>query len=659
MNRIILAQTAGFCFGVSRAVELAQDCVRNGIHAVTLGPIIHNRHVVQALADAGVRSVERPEDVPEGAAVILRSHGVSRATVEALEARGTTIIDATCPFVKKIHRIVAAAGERKPIIIGTRTHPEVQAIAGWCDDPVVLETPEELQKWLSEAPERRTQPLLMVFQTTSTQKNSKLCAEVAKKECTNCEIFDTICGATEKRQKEALALSKQCDAMVIVGDSSSSNTKRLAAICQEHCPQVVLIDNADELNPAHFQSTPTVGITAGASTPPWIIKEVDNKMSDEIRNETVQEESFEEMLEQSFKTLNTGDKVVGVVTALTPTDVCVEMGTKHAGYIPYSELTADPTVDPQTLYKIGDEIEAYVVRVNDVEGTAVLSKKRLDAEKNWIDIEKACEEKTPVEGVVTEQNKGGVVANVMGIRVFIPASATGIPKDGDLSALIKQTVKMRITEVNRARRRVVGSIRALQAEARKAAQEKVWSEIEVGKKYKGVVKSLTSYGAFVDIGGVDGMVHISELSWNRIKNPAEVVSVGDEIEVYVISFEPEKKISLGYKTEENNPWTIFTRDFQVGDVAKVKIVKLMTFGAFAEIIPGVDGLIHISQIADRRIGKPGDVLTEGQEVDAKIIDINTEGKRISLSIRALLEPQQETAEPDVAVEVPDAEETEE
>ena len=219
MNRIILAQTAGFCFGVSRAVELAQDCVRNGIHAVTLGPIIHNRHVVQALADAGVRSVERPEDVPEGAAVILRSHGVSRATVEALEARGTTIIDATCPFVKKIHRIVAAAGERKPIIIGTRTHPEVQAIAGWCDDPVVLETPEELQKWLSEAPERRTQPLLMVFQTTSTQKNSKLCAEVAKKECTNCEIFDTICGATEKRQKEALALSKQCDAMVIVGDS--------------------------------------------------------------------------------------------------------------------------------------------------------------------------------------------------------------------------------------------------------------------------------------------------------------------------------------------------------------------------------------------------------------------------------------------------------
>ena len=373
-------------------------------------------------------------------------------------------------------------------------------------------------------------------------------------------------------------------------------------------------------------------------------------MSDEIRNENVQEESFEEMLEQSFKTLNTGDKVVGVVTALTPTDVCVEMGTKHAGYIPYTELTADPSVDPQTLFKVGDEIEAYVVRVNDVEGTAVLSKKRLDAEKNWIEIEKACEEKTPLEGVVTEQNKGGVVANVLGIRVFIPASATGIPKDGDLSTLIKQTVKLRITEVNRARRRVVGSIRALQAEARKAAQEKVWSEIEVGKKYHGTVKSLTSYGAFVDIGGVDGMVHISELSWNRIKNPAEVVSVGDEIDVYVISFEPGKKISLGYKTEENNPWTLFLNQFKVGDVTKVKIVKLMTFGAFAEIIPGVDGLIHISQIADRRIGKPEDVLTVGQEVDAKIIDIDAENKRISLSIRALLEPTEEQADEAEAVE---------
>lgn len=361
-------------------------------------------------------------------------------------------------------------------------------------------------------------------------------------------------------------------------------------------------------------------------------------MSDEIRTETAAgEENFAELLEQSIRTLSTGEKVTGVVTSITPTEVYVDLGTKHAGYIPYNELSSDPNVKPADLFKVGDEIEVFVGRVNDVEGTVMLSKKRLDTVKSWEEIEKACEEKTVVEGVITEENKGGLVASVKGVRVFIPASQTGIPKGGDLSALVRQNVRMKITEVNSARRRVVGSIRAVASEERKAAAEKLWSEIEVGKKYHGVVKSLTSYGAFVDVGGVDGMVHVSELSWSRIKNPAEVVSVGDEIDVFVISYDPEKrKISLGYKTAETNPWNIFMNQFKIGDVATVKIVKMMTFGAFAEIIPGVDGLIHISQIADRRIGKPEDVLSEGQEVDVKIIDIDADNKRISLSIRALL-----------------------
>ena len=360
-------------------------------------------------------------------------------------------------------------------------------------------------------------------------------------------------------------------------------------------------------------------------------------MSEITTVDTAMEESFEELLEQSIKTLNTGDKVTGVVTAIGATEVQIDLGTKHAGYIPYDEVSADPTVKPEDILKVGDEIEVFVVRVNDAEGTVQLSKKKLDGLKVWDEVEAACENKDVVEGTITEENKGGLVANVNGIRVFIPASQSGIAKGGDLSALVKQTVKMKITEVNRARRRVVGSIRAVNAEARKAAVEKIWSEIEVGKKYQGVVKSLTSYGAFVDIGGVDGMVHVSELSWRRIKNPAEVVKVGDEIEVYVISFDPEKrKISLGYKTAEMNPWNQFMEKYAVGDVVPVKIVKLMTFGAFAEIIDGVDGLIHISQIADRRIGKPEDVLSEGQEVDAKIIDIDADNKRISLSIRALL-----------------------
>ena len=335
---------------------------------------------------------------------------------------------------------------------------------------------------------------------------------------------------------------------------------------------------------------------------------------------------------------------MGTVTHIGNTEVQVDLGTKHAGYIPYDEVSTDPSVKPEDILHVGDEIEVFVVRVNDVEGTVQLSKKKLDGLKVWDDMAAWAEEKTTVEGTITEENKGGLVATIKGIRVFIPASQSGIAKGGDMAAMVGQTVQMKITEVNRARRRVIGSIRAVSAESRKAAQEKIWAEIENGKKYHGTVKSLTSYGAFVDIGGVDGMVHVSELSWNHIKTPSEVVKVGDEIDVYVISFDAEKrKISLGYKTAEMNPWNQFMTNYNVGDVVDAKVVKLMTFGAFAEILPGVDGLIHISQIADKRIGKPEDVLSEGQDVQVKITDVDAESKRISLSIRALLE-QNEDAE---------------
>ena len=365
----------------------------------------------------------------------------------------------------------------------------------------------------------------------------------------------------------------------------------------------------------------------------------------EITNVETAELSFAELLEQSIKTLNTGDKVLGTVTAIGNTEVQVDLGTKHAGYIPYDEVSADPSVKAEDILHVGDQIEVFVVRVNDQEGTVQLSKKKLDSMKIWDDMAAWAEEKTVIEGVITEENKGGLVCNVKGIRVFIPASQSGIAKGGDMAGLVGKTTQLKITEVNRARRRVIGSIRAVSAETRKAAQEKIWAEIENGKKYHGTVKSLTSYGAFVDIGGVDGMVHVSELSWNRIKTPSEVVKVGDEIDVYVISFDPEKKkISLGYKTAEMNPWNQFMTNYAVGDVCDAKVVKLMTFGAFAEILPGVDGLIHISQIADKRIGKPEDVLAEGQDVKVKITDVDAENKRISLSIRALLEETAEDAE---------------
>ena len=645
--QIILAKTAGFCFGVDRAVEMVNESVRRGNKTATLGPIIHNRHVVERFLKQGVRELDSPEQAEPGETVIIRAHGVPEQVQQALCARGVPVLDATCPFVKKIHTIVKNETQkgRKIIIFGSPAHPEVEAIASFCREPLIVQSPEELENWLREAPERRNLPISMVSQTTSSQKMWKSCAEIAKKVCTNCEIFDTICRATEMRQEEAAILSQKCDAMVVVGDARSSNTGRLAMICEQYCKKVSLVDQADDLEMSLFSGANTVGITAGASTPSWIIKEVNNKMSEELKVETAMEENFAELLEQSLKTLNNGDKVTGTVMAVGSTEVEVDLGTKHTAYIPLEDFSGDPNVKPEEAVKVGDQIEAIVVHVNDGEGVVRLSKKRLEAGKAWEEIEAAAENKDIVEGVVTEENKGGIVVNVKGIRVFVPASQSGVAKGGDLGELLKKNVQLRITEVNRARRRVVGSIRSVASEQRKAAQEKIWSEIEVGKQYHGTVKSLTSYGAFVDIGGVDGMVHVSELSWNRIKNPAEVVKVGDEIDVYVIALDPEKKkISLGYKTEATNPWTIFNNEHKVGDVVTVKIVKLMTFGAFAEIIPGVDGLIHISQIADRRIGKPEDVLSEGQEVDAKIIDIDQEHKRISLSIRALLAPAGEDEE---------------
>ena len=657
---IRVAESAGFCFGVNRAVEMVEQSAKSGKQVVTLGPIIHNRHAVSHFEKMGVGVIEKPEDAMEGQTVIIRSHGVTKAVIDKLKERNVEVIDATCPFVKRIHGIVEKATEegRLPIIIGTPTHPEVEGIAGWCSSCEIFETPEDLMNWVESDEKRRDLPICMVCQTTSTESLWKICVKNAKKLFTNLKIFDTICKATESRQNEAAQLSGACNAMVVVGDAKSSNTGRLAAICREHCPRVFLVDNAAELRKEDFIGASTVGITAGASTPAWIIKEVNKTMSEILNVEAVQEENFAELLEQSIKTLNTGDKVIGTVTGIGNTEIQVDLGTKHAGYIPYDEVSADPSVKPEDILKVGDEIEVFVVRVNDQEGTCQLSKKKLDGMKIWDDMATYCEEKTPVEAVITEENKGGLVATFKGIRVFIPASQSGVAKGGDMAAEVGKTVQMRITEVNRARRRVIGSIRAVASEARKAAQEKLWSEIQEGAKFHGTVKSLTSYGAFVDIGGVDGMVHVSELSWNRIKNPAEVVSVGDEIDVYVISFDPEKrKISLGYKTAEMNPWNQFMTGYNVGDVVDVKIVKLMTFGAFAEILPGVDGLIHISQISNRRIGKPEDVLTEGQTVQAQITDVDAENKRISLSIRALLaeeaaeEPAEEVAE-EVAEEAP-------
>ncbi len=636
MMQVLLARSAGFCYGVRRAVERAAQAAEAG-QVYLLGHITHNDHVIRWLEDKGAVTVFAPDQVPPGATVLIRAHGEPDETYRLLEERGCQVLDATCPDVAKIHDIVRRAQDRGriPIVVGEKDHPEVVGIVGSAHSALAVRDWQELEELFRSRPELTRAPLSFVCQTTAIRDGWEKTVENAKKVCTSAEFFDTICGATSKRQWEAAELAKRCDAMIVIGDPKSSNTRRLAQLCQASCPLVVQTERGEELSRQDFQHVQTLGITAGASTPEWIIKEVYNKMSDEIMEI---EQSFAQMLEESFKTLNNGDKVTGTVVAVTPTEVQVELGIKYPGYIPLSELSDDPNAKVEDLVKVGDEIQAQVMMVSDRDCMVKLSKKRLDAAKNWEIVEAAVESKEVMEGYITEENKGGLVASVKGIRVFIPASQSGKPRGADLSDMVKTQVQLRITEVNRSRRRVVGSIRAVQAEARAAAAAKVWAEIEQGKRYTGTVKSLTSYGAFVDIGGVDGMVHISELSWSRIKNPAEVVSVGDQVEVYVISFDPEKKkISLGMKDHSQDPWSVFLSKYTVGDVATVRVVKLMTFGAFAEIVPGVDGLIHISQIADHRIDKPEDVLTEGESVEAKIIAIDEENQKVSLSIRALIE----------------------
>ena len=643
---VIPAKSAGFCFGVARAVRMAEELASSGRKAKMLGHIIHNDHEIARLSNLGLAAISSPEEAGEGDCVLLRAHGEGRAVHEILAAQGASVVDATCPKVAWVQRIVRDAEQegRQPVMIGDPMHSEVRGVGGWCENLQVFSGPEEVLSWTRGLGNATDLPLTVVSQTTLRREIWESSLKILKKQCTNLKIFDTICDATHTRQSEAALLAARVDAMVVVGDPKSANTKHLTEICRLHCSRVFQIENADELPWERLSDGWVVGLTAGASTPASIIKEVIKTMSEEkIQGEGM--ENFEELVEQYTNTLNTGDKVTGVVTAITPTEVHVDLGCKQAGYIPVDQLTDDPSLKPEDVVKVGDTVELFVIRVNDVEGYATLSKKKVDAVKVWDNIEEACSSKEVMEGIVTEENKGGIVVSVKGQRVFVPASQSGLPRGAEMGELVKKKVQLRITEVNKARRRVVGSIKVVQQEARQAAAAEVWANIEAGKHYTGTVKSMTSYGVFVDIGGVDGMVHITDLSWSRIKHPSEIVAVGDSLEVYVISYDPEKKkISLGVKDRSTNPWQVFMDTYKVGDVASVRIVKLMTFGAFAEVVPGVDGLVHISQIADRRIEKPEDVLSEGQTVDAKITAVDEEKKKISLSIRALLAPTPAPAE---------------
>ncbi len=657
--RVILAKTAGFCFGVDRAVNMAYELANSGARAATLGQLIHNSLVTDDVAAKGVRIISSPAEAQRGETVIIRAHGVAAEVYEELKGTGAEICDATCPFVKKIHLIVAEnSGEDTEVFIaGDPNHPEVIGIKGHCKGEVnIFNSEAELDEIIKNDGKNYDKRIIAVSQTTFSQKVWKICKEKIKKYYTNAKIFDTICFATRERQDEAALISKQSDMMIIIGDRHSSNTAKLKAVCSENC-DTYLVERAAELNTINFSHCATVGVTAGASTPSAIIKEVLFAMS-EIVNETTniqveevpsevaaaEDMDFSAALEESLNNMSTDQRVKGVVMGITPTEIQVDIGRKHAGFVPMDEYSADPNADAAKELKVGDTLDLIIMKTNDAEGTVMLSKKRFDAQKAWTDIIAAEEDGRVLEGTVAEVIKGGILVVSGGVRIFIPASLATERKDEPLEDLLKKTVKFRIIEVNKQRRRAVGSIRAVLKDMRKEAAEAFWAQAEVGQKYHGVVKSMTNYGAFVDIGGVDGMVHISEMSWKRIKNPAEVFSIGQEVDVYIKALDAEnKKISLGYRRDEDNPWEILRKNYPVGSVIEAEIVGLTTFGAFARIIPGIDGLIHISQIADRHISKPQDVLTVGDKVTCKITAIDFDKKRVSLSIRALIEPAAEEA----------------
>lgn len=655
--QITVAASAGFCPGVKRAAEtlerILREAKRDGTRVCSLGRLIHNDDYIAHLTSLGCRVIERADvdDViarageGERITVVIRAHGELKPIIDRLRDcerahEQFTLVDLTCPYVERVRRIAAenSAPDSLFLLLGSTGHPEVEGIMSCLQGPGrVFADAGELELCIFDKNFRQfaQDGVAMAVQTTQKLSEWKKSIEICKKVYTNARIFDTICNVTENRQTEAAELAKHADLMVVIGSPDSSNSRKLAEVAREHCKNVWFIANAAALSEHTLpKCLHQVSITAGASTPDSVIQEVYKAMNEQ--------ENFAEMLEASMKTLNTGDIVEGVITSISQNEIHLDLGAKTTGVITHDKATNDSSAKLEDLFKVGDVVRAKVVKVSDIDGIATLDKTRVDADANWDAVVSAYESGEILEGKIVEAVKGGVIINLNGVRVFIPASQTGVPKDGDLSTLVGTTQRVKIIEIKAERKRAYASIRAVLREERKAKEAEFWANIEEGKEYDGEVKSLTSFGAFVDLGGVDGMVHTSELSWRRIHHPSEVVSVGDKLHVYVKSFDPEKgRISLGYKTDEMNPWTQFVNQYQEGDVADVRIVSLMPFGAFAEIVPGCDGLIHISQITDHRITKPEECLEVGQVVRAKITGIDMDNRKISLSMSALLNDDDE------------------
>ncbi len=632
---INVAKTAGFCFGVRRAVEQVEEQLRLGKKVYTYGPIIHNEEVVREFEEKGV-SILYPEDeweTVEKGTIVIRSHGVTRAEQEKMQSYGFDVVDATCPFVKKIHKIAqeqSRAG-RTVVIIGDETHPEVIGIKGWAEGKVfIADSAEKLEKM--NIPE--TEKLCIVAQTTFNYKKFQELVEIFEKKRYDIIVLNTICNATQERQSEAARLAAMSEAMIVIGGKQSSNTKKLYEIAKNACGNTYYIQKLDDLDLSQFKSFRCVGITAGASTPNNIIKEVQKIMS---------EMSFDQLLEESLKTIHNGEVVEGTVIRVKEDEIVLNIGYKADGIITRSEYTNTPNVDLTTLVKEGDTMQAKVLKVNDGEGQVLLTYKRLAAEKGNKKLEEAFNNKEVLTATVSAVLEGGLSVVIDEARIFIPASLVSDTYEKDLSKYKDQEIEFVISEFNPRRRRIIGDRKQLLVAKKAELQKELFARIQIGDVVEGKVKNVTEFGAFIDLGGVDGLLHISEMSWGRIESPKKVFKVGDTVKAFIKDIQGEK-VALSMKFPDQNPWADAEEKFAVGNIVTGKVARMTDFGAFVELVPGVDALLHVSQIAREHIEKPADVLKVGQEIEAKIVDFNLDDKKISLSVKALLAPVEEVAE---------------
>lgn len=632
MRQVTLAKTAGFCFGVKRAVDLAYSLTGKP-NVYTYGPIIHNESVVKDLEDKGIRAIHslaEAEAAPKGT-MIIRSHGITEAEYLAIEKMGYEIQDATCPFVKKIHRIVSEYSEKgfQILIIGDPSHPEVKAISGWSKTaPVIISETDQAEQFEMD-PQKK---LCIVSQTTFNYKKFNLLVEIISKKGYDITCANTICNATHERQKEAAQIASQVDAMIVIGGKSSSNTQKLYQICAQECKNTYYIQTLVDLDMKTFGSISNVGITAGASTPNTIIEEVLNNMS---------EMDFGQLLDETtVKTIRSGDIVDGTVIEVKEDEIVLNIGYKSDGIITRSEYTTDSSLDLATVVNVGDPMKAKVLKVNDGEGQVVLTYRKMLADLGNKRLEEAFNAQEVLTAKVTEVKEGGLIATVDEARVFIPASLVSDQYERNLGKYLDQEISFVITEFNPRKRRVIGDRKQLIVAEKAEKQKELFEKIYVGMTIEGRVKNVTDFGAFIDLGGADGLLHISEMSWGRVDNPKKIMKVGDEVTVLIKDIQGEK-IALSLKFPDSNPWITAAEKYAVGNVVQGRVARMTDFGAFVELEPGVDALLHVSQISRDRVEKPADVLNVGEIIEAKVVDFNGEAQKISLSIKALDQDRQE------------------